>query len=55
MVYTTGAFDLFHAGHVDFLQACLKFGTYIIIGLHDDLVSINLFFKMTVESSIRGL
>ncbi len=39
MVFVAGAFDLFHAGHVDFLRACLEFGSYIIIGVHDDEVS----------------
>ena len=37
-VYATGDFDLFHAGHVDFLQACLELGNYIIVGLHEDQV-----------------
>lgn len=38
VVYAAGAFDLFHVGHVDFLEKCLEYGTYIIIGLHDDWV-----------------
>ena len=38
VVYAPGAFDLFHIGHVDFLEKCQELGSYIIIGLHDDWV-----------------
>jgi ethanolamine-phosphate cytidylyltransferase len=36
VVYVAGAFDLFHAGHVDFLQKCKEIGSFIIVGLHND-------------------
>ncbi|XP_071476700.1 ethanolamine-phosphate cytidylyltransferase-like [Diadema antillarum] len=36
IVYCPGAFDLFHVGHVDFLEQARKLGNYIIVGLHDD-------------------
>jgi ethanolamine-phosphate cytidylyltransferase len=36
IVYACGDFDLFHVGHIDFLQKCLELGNYIILGLHED-------------------
>lgn len=38
MVYVAGAFDLFHAGHVCFLEKCRELGSYVVVGLHDDWV-----------------
>lgn len=38
IVYVTGAYDLFHVGHVDFLEKCSAEGDYIIVGLHTDAV-----------------
>ena len=38
IVYVAGAFDLFHIGHLDFLEQCRKLGTYLIVGLHTDPV-----------------
>merc|ERR1740128_430281 len=38
IVYVAGAFDLFHIGHLDFLEECRKLGTYLIVGLHTDPV-----------------
>jgi len=39
VVYTAGAFDLFHVGHVDFLEKVRTFGDYVIVGLHSDRVN----------------
>ncbi|XP_074512711.1 ethanolamine-phosphate cytidylyltransferase-like isoform X2 [Sebastes fasciatus] len=38
IIYVVGAFDLFHIGHVDFLEAVHKLAEkpYIIVGLHFD-------------------
>lgn len=36
IVYCPGAFDLFHVGHIDFLEQASKLGNYIIVGLHPD-------------------
>ncbi|XP_029364397.1 ethanolamine-phosphate cytidylyltransferase-like isoform X5 [Echeneis naucrates] len=38
IIYVAGAFDLFHIGHVDFLEAVHKLAQkpYIIVGLHFD-------------------
>jgi len=38
IVYVAGAFDLFHIGHLDFLEKCREFGDYLIVGLHTDPV-----------------
>lgn len=35
-VYTDMVADLFHAGHVSFLQAASELGDYLIVGLHSD-------------------
>ena len=31
-------FDLFHIGHLDFLEKCAGRGDYLIVGLHTDPV-----------------
>ncbi|KAM6957504.1 ethanolamine-phosphate cytidylyltransferase-like [Aplochiton taeniatus] len=38
IIYVAGAFDLFHIGHVDFLEAVSKLAEkpYVIVGLHFD-------------------
>ncbi|GAA6097572.1 ethanolamine-phosphate cytidylyltransferase-like [Tachysurus ichikawai] len=38
IIYVAGAFDLFHIGHVDFLEAVYKLSEkpYVIVGLHFD-------------------
>lgn len=36
IVYCPGAFDLFHVGHVDFLQKASQMGDYVIVGLYTD-------------------
>jgi len=38
VVYVTGAFDLFHCGHLDFLEKVYNLfpSTFIIVGLHTD-------------------
>ena len=38
IVYVAGAFDLFHIGHLDFLEKCAALGDYLIVGLHTDPV-----------------
>ena len=38
IVYVAGAFDLFHIGHLDFLEKVAKKGDYLIVGLHTDPV-----------------
>jgi ethanolamine-phosphate cytidylyltransferase len=36
VVYICGAFDLFNAGHIAALQEARKFGTFLLVGVHDD-------------------
>lgn len=38
IIYTAGAFDLFHVGFMDFLEKVKKEGDYLIVGLHSDTV-----------------
>jgi ethanolamine-phosphate cytidylyltransferase len=38
IVYVAGAFDLFHIGHLDFLEEAKKLGDFLIVGLHTDPV-----------------
>lgn len=38
VIYVAGAYDLFHVGHLDFLERAKKFGDYLIVGLHTDPV-----------------
>jgi len=37
IVYVAGDFDLFHVGHLDFLERARKEGDFLIVGLHTDL------------------
>lgn len=36
IVYVDGTFDLFHAGHCEFLKAARKLGDFLLVGIHDD-------------------
>ncbi|CAG0885736.1 unnamed protein product [Darwinula stevensoni] len=38
IVYVAGAFDLFHVGHLDFLEKAWQEGNYVIVGIHTDPV-----------------
>lgn len=38
LVYVAGAFDLFHVGHLDFLEQARAQGDFLIVGLHTDPV-----------------
>ena len=38
VVYVAGAFDLFHIGHLDFLEKAAEEGDFLIVGLHTDPV-----------------
>ncbi|KAI9107952.1 hypothetical protein K1719_020825 [Acacia pycnantha] len=36
IVYIDGAFDLFHAGHVEILRLARKLGDFLLVGIHTD-------------------
>lgn len=36
VVYVDGSFDMFHVGYAKFLSEAKKFGTYLLVGIHDD-------------------
>ncbi|GFS03423.1 ethanolamine-phosphate cytidylyltransferase [Elysia marginata] len=38
IVYVAGAFDLFHVGHLDFLEKAAALGDFLIVGIHTDPV-----------------
>jgi ethanolamine-phosphate cytidylyltransferase len=37
VIYVDGDFDLFHIGHVEFLKSAKEMGTYLLVGIHDDM------------------
>lgn len=37
IVYIDGAFDLFHAGHVEILRVARELGDFLLVGIHNDL------------------
>lgn len=39
IVYVSGAFDLFHIGHLSFLEKANVLGDYLIVGILSDHVS----------------
>lgn len=36
VVYIDGAFDLFHAGHVEILKSARQLGDFLLVGIHTD-------------------
>ncbi|KAL6843182.1 hypothetical protein ACP4OV_026895 [Aristida adscensionis] len=36
VVYIDGAFDLFHAGHVEIFRSARQLGDFLLVGIHDD-------------------
>ena len=45
VIYACGAFDLFHIGHLCFLEEARKLGDYLIVGIHTDQVYFLRFFS----------
>ena len=38
IIYVDGTFDLLHPGHVSFLRKAKELGTYLVGGVHDDII-----------------
>jgi len=38
VVYVDGGWDMFHAGHADFLEEARKLGDFLLVGIHNDVV-----------------
>eukprot|EP00456_Euglypha_rotunda_P001784 TRINITY_DN1034_c0_g1_i9.p1 TRINITY_DN1034_c0_g1~~TRINITY_DN1034_c0_g1_i9.p1 ORF type:complete len:386 (+),score=73.88 TRINITY_DN1034_c0_g1_i9:147-1160(+) len=38
IVFIYGGFDLFHSGHISILRQAKAMGSYLVVGIHDDLV-----------------
>ena len=38
VVYVDGGWDMFHAGHVEFLKAARALGDFLLVGVHNDVV-----------------
>ncbi|THG10198.1 hypothetical protein TEA_013891 [Camellia sinensis var. sinensis] len=41
VVYIDGAFDLFHAGHVEILKSARQLGDFLLVGIHSDHIVSN--------------
>jgi len=39
IIYVCGSFDLFHIGHLCFLEAARKMGDYLVVGIYSDQAS----------------
>jgi cytidyltransferase-like protein len=50
-VYTIGCFDLFHRGHQNILMSLREFGSFIVVGIHDD----DSYFKLKGKHTIDNL
>jgi len=37
VVYVDGGWDMFHAGHVEFLREARKLGDFLLVGVHNDI------------------
>ena len=37
VVYACGSFDMFHVGHAEFLKDARELGTFLLVGIHDDV------------------
>lgn len=40
IIYVCGSFDLFHIGHLCFLEEAQKLGDYLIVGIYNDQVNL---------------
>eukprot|EP00730_Choanoeca_flexa_P013116 TRINITY_DN4979_c0_g1_i3.p1 TRINITY_DN4979_c0_g1~~TRINITY_DN4979_c0_g1_i3.p1 ORF type:complete len:396 (+),score=113.99 TRINITY_DN4979_c0_g1_i3:296-1483(+) len=52
-VFTIGCFDLFHRGHENMLRMLREFGTFVVVGVHDDESYFKLKNKKTIHKTLE--
>ncbi|OMJ25616.1 Ethanolamine-phosphate cytidylyltransferase [Smittium culicis] len=59
VVYVDGGFDLFHAGHIEFLKKAKEMGDFLLVGIHDDKTVNNIkghsFPVMNLQERVLGV
>ncbi|EDQ86129.1 uncharacterized protein MONBRDRAFT_38560 [Monosiga brevicollis MX1] len=50
-VFSIGCFDLFHRGHENMLRMLREFGTFVVVGVHDDESYFKLKNKKTIHNT----
>ncbi|KAF2918642.1 hypothetical protein DAI22_08g071900 [Oryza sativa Japonica Group] len=54
VVYIDGAFDLFHAGHVEILRSARQLGDFLLVGVHDDQAIRDMITTFNISLVVHG-